>query len=319
MNALREVVRLRIEGLGNGHETTALARVRLANHLISVGRPQEAEEQALAVLTSRPSADEIGLQACDAKLRALSALGRHDEAAQEALAVLTASARIYGEGHLRTLKVGSDRVQNLIFLGKFDRAEYECRAIITARAGQGMLWLAVNNALVLALIGLDKYEEAEATARAALLQERRLAQPVGDMRLTLSLGLARSLTAQGRDNDALKVVHDAKAKSLRTRGGRSSLPGAVGVVTARALLGLGRLEEAEVEVREAVAVSDSTLSPTHHRTLEAATLLGTVLAAQGRRVEAEQQLTDCVAAWTTHFGPAHPRTVAATAELAALP
>ncbi|MDH6111492.1 tetratricopeptide (TPR) repeat protein [Kitasatospora sp. MAP12-15] len=319
MVELRDVVERATRALGDNHQTTALARVRLAGLLISAGHPQEAEELATAVLATGQSSGVMGLKAWDVKLIALAASGRHAQAATEALALMTESASLSGAHHPRTLKIASHRVQNLVFLGEFDQAEQECRAIITSCSQQGALWLAVNNALVFALNGLGRHDEAEATARAALAQGRQLAQLDGRMPLALALALARTLTARKRYDEALHVALEARAESLQSPGGQRRLPGAVGVVIAHALFGLGRLEEAEVEVREAVAVSESMLSPTHHRALEAATLLGTVLVAQGRRIEAERQLTDCVAAWTTHFGSTHPRTVAATAELAALP
>jgi hypothetical protein len=83
-------------------------------------------------------------------------------------------------------------------------------------------------------------------------------------------------------------------------------------------LGRGRLDEAETDARQAVAISGYGVGPSHYQILRAGTLLGSVLAVQGRVDEAERQLEANVAAWEEHFGAEHPRTVAAREELARL-
>ncbi|MDH6129270.1 tetratricopeptide repeat protein [Kitasatospora sp. GP82] len=304
--------------LGEDHAITNEVQISLANVLITQSRPDEAADLALAVLRRHPAPDELGLAAWDTKLRARAAQGRHREAAEEAQALQAQSAHVYGENHIHTLKAGSDRVQNLIYLGEFELAEYECRALIDRHGKQDLLWLAVINALVIALNGLGHHDQAEITARHALEQQAQVAQPSGDMRLSLSLGLSRSLGSSGRHEEALRVASQARAEFLHTPGIRVTLTAPIATVTAKALLGLGRLEEAEAEARRAVAFAESHLSPIHHSSLEAATTLGSVLAAQDRRAEAQEQLTLCATTWREHYGPRHPRTIATETKLAAL-
>ncbi|MGE7439948.1 MULTISPECIES: tetratricopeptide repeat protein [Kitasatospora] len=304
--------------LGEDHGLTSDVRIDLANLLVRKNRLDDAMELALAVLRCRPAPDEFGLMAWGTKLRVYAAQGRHREAADEAQTLREQNAQVYGENHIRTLKAGADRVQNLVFLGEYETAERECRALIDQHGKQDQLWLAVMNALILALNGLGRHDQAETAARKALKQEARITKPGGDWRVVLGLGLARSLSGRGHHEEALRVASQATAEALRSPGVRVSLMAPIATVTARALLGLERLEDAEAEARRAVELAEPNLSPIHHSFLEAATTLGSVLAAQNRRAEAEEQLTRCATAWREHFGPHHPRTVAIEAELATL-
>ncbi|MDH6129272.1 tetratricopeptide repeat protein [Kitasatospora sp. GP82] len=315
VDKLREVVSRSRAALGEGHDTTCLAEIRLANHLIVTGRPAEAEEQALAVLAVRHGRDDFRLRAADVRLRAVSAQGRHREAADGALPLTEDYAAMHGKHGLLTLKVRSDRVQDLIFLGEYAQAESECRTVMGILPTGNLFWLAVNNALVLALVGMKRYEEAEATARAALKHAHKGIPALSSVRLVLQLGLARVLAACGQNMEALQITEDAKTEFLADPRSWATLQAALGIVTATALLGLGRFEEAESEVRRALANALSTYSAVHYTALEAGTLLGTVLAACGQRTEAQHQLESCVSGWHKHFGPDHSMTVAATAKL----
>ncbi|MHA6765254.1 tetratricopeptide repeat protein [Streptacidiphilus sp. PAMC 29251] len=305
--------------LGEDHAITSEVQIALAGLLLTQGLPDEAEELAMAVLRRLPASDKLGLMAWDIKLRVRLAQGRHREAADEAQALQAQSALVFGENHVRTLKVGSDRVQNLVFLGEYELAERECRALIERHGGADLLWLAVMNALVMALNGRGHHDQAEAAARRALRRQAQVRQPSGDMRVSLTLGLSRSLHGNGRHQEALDAAAQAKGDLLRPPGGRAALAPPVATRTAQALLGLGRLDEAETESRRAVDLAQTHLTTTHHSTLEAATTLGSILAAQGRHTEAREHLTRCATTWRDHYGPDHPRTIAAEAELAALP
>ncbi|MFJ9447433.1 tetratricopeptide repeat protein [Kitasatospora sp. NPDC101235] len=135
-------------------------------------------------------------------------------------------------------------------------------------------------------------------------------------RPALSLGLARSLNGLGRATEALRVLAEAKADDPQV--GEGALAVLFVALTAQALLGLDRPDEAEPRARHAVDLARGHYHPNNHRALEAATTLCRALAAQDRRHEAEEQLTRCATAWREHFGARHPHTVAVETELAAL-
>ncbi|AUG76679.1 hypothetical protein CFP65_1805 [Kitasatospora sp. MMS16-BH015] len=297
--------------LGEDHPSTCNARRSLATLLLLQGHPEEALELTETVLRRRPAPDVLGLAAWDVRLRALGSLGRHREAADAAPALRERLAQAYGADDLRTLKIGADRAQHLVQLGEYETAEHECRELIELRGAVDLFQLAVTNALVLALVGLGRHEEAEAAARKALTRAE------GDVGISLALGLARSLRGSGRHEDAWRAAADAKAKFLLTNP-RPVLAAPVHTVLAQTLLGIGHLPQAEAEAHRAVELAATHLTPAHHSTLEAATTLGTVLAATDRRTEAIEHLTRCAAAWREHYGPDHPRTRATEAELAAL-
>jgi tetratricopeptide (TPR) repeat protein len=295
--------------LGEEHSITCEVQIGLAALFLTQGSPDEAMGLVLAVLGRRAAPDKLALKAWDVKLRVLAAQGRYREAADDAQELRAQSAWAYGENENWTVKAGSDRVQNLVYLGEYESAERECRELIERHGKEDMLWQAVMNALVLALNGLGDHEKAEATARTALEKQPHV---------TLALGLARSLYGLGRYEEALQAATDAQAEFQREAERRVAFAAPVVTVTAQALLGLGRLDEAETEARQAVELAEAHLTPVHHSALEAATTLGSVLAAQGRTAEAADQLTRCARAWREHYGPDHPRTRAAEAELAAL-
>ncbi|WP_431675978.1 tetratricopeptide repeat protein [Kitasatospora sp. KL5] len=304
--------------LGEAHAATAEVRIELANMLIVRGRPAEAEGLLATVRRHRSAPDWRALDAGDAGLRAHAAQGRHREAVDGSRVLQEETARVYGANDIRTLKVASDRVQNLVYLGEYEQVERECRDLIERHGTPSLLWLSVMNALVLALNGLGRHDEAEDTARRALGRQREVTQSSSDMRIALSLGLARSLSGGGRHEEALHIATRAEAEFRKDPSNPVALAAPVATVTAQALLGLGRADEAEAASRRAVELSEP-LGPTHHSTLEAATTLGTALAAQHRHTEARDHLTRCTTAWRDHFGPEHPRTLAAEMALAALP
>ncbi|MFE0465224.1 tetratricopeptide repeat protein [Kitasatospora sp. NPDC058965] len=315
---LRELVALCPDVLGQEHPVTGKVRIDLAALLLARNDPDGAAELALAVLRHRPAPDKLGLLAWDIKVRARGAQGRHREAADEGAALRSACAQVFGQDSVRTLKAGSDRAQSLVFLGEYGLAERECRELLDRHSSVDLLWLAVMNALVRALDGQGRHDGAQAAARAAITQQAQVTQPSGDVLITLQLGLARSLTAVGRHQEALQAVDRARAEFRRTPDARAGLAAPIATVAAQALLGGQRPQEAEVESRQAVELAEAHYAPIHYCALEATTALACAIAAAGRRTEAEQHLARCAAAWREHFGPHHPRTLATETELAAL-
>jgi tetratricopeptide (TPR) repeat protein len=129
---------------------------------------------------------------------------------------------------------------------------------------------AARNGLVFALNAQGCHQEAEALAREALADHR-----VRDRAsLVLRLGLARSLNGQARYEDALAEAQGAD-KLYRALAEHQRHPdvGAVELVFANALLGLGRASDARRRAAAAHDVCLATFGPDHRRTVEARTLL----------------------------------------------
>lgn len=306
-------------------EQVRTSRLRWSQDLLSgrVGTVEAETREVMASCRGMPEKDGLRVSAWDIHLLALVSLGRHAEAEQGHLR-LTAHLRAHGGAgaHLLAAKVRSDRAQNLVYLGRYREAEEECRALRPLAEGiDGPVGAAVRgaaaNALVMALHGLGRFREAEAAARAAVEAASRAPAEASAtapevyerLRQVLTINLARTANAQGRYQEGYELASAIEcAVPSDTAAGR--------LVSAAALLGLGRPARAEADVREALTICAWGLSPIHHRALEAGTLLGSALAAQGRLADAERQLAANAAAWQEHFGSGHPRTAAATEALA---
>lgn len=171
-----------------------------------------------------------------------------------------------------------------------------------------VLRLVARNNRAVALVGLERYPEAEAETLAVLRQVARLSHlhRLAGLEMCALETLAQALCGQGRHEEAEAIVrgnlYRAGAHSLapllatltRSLNGqgryeealaeaRRSIPvvdraesGHLGLVTAQALLGLGRREEAEAAVRRALAECERDLHPAHPRTAEARALLARV-------------------------------------------
>ncbi|MEU4113835.1 tetratricopeptide repeat protein [Kitasatospora sp. NPDC028055] len=232
----------------------------------------------------------------------------------------TAATATAGDGSARVLKARSDRTQALAYLGRFQEAEAQARALmeVAASGGPGAVPLgpAARNALVFSLTACGRAVEAEAEARTAL--DHAAGVPGLDARflLTARLGLARALNAQGRHDEALPVLRPALERTTADPVGEEELEAALHLVAAVSLLGLGR--DAAPSLEKSSELCGRTLGPNHHRALEVGTLRGRVLAAQGRLPEAREVLRANAAAWLEHFGAGHPKTRAAQQALAEL-
>ncbi|GAA2136758.1 hypothetical protein GCM10009760_16480 [Kitasatospora kazusensis] len=318
---LRDVLR-RCSGSPNGSDQLLLARVHYALGLVlrAASRLQEAEVEARTVMSLRKAMplDPLLLAAWGLQAFTLGDLGRHAEAVQKYAALGGALTEVKGDTRLRILKARSDSTPHLSYLGRYDEAESECRAIVEAAKLNGFvpLHMAACNNLVFALAGLGRFDEGELVARAAIEHAAGLA----DARFgnTLHLTLAKCLNGQHRYEEAARAVGQAKVGFLKTSATRNSDLAAVGIATAAGLLGLGKHAAAEKEARGARANCEPGFSATHHRTLEADQLIGLALAGQGRLLEADEALRANYAAWKANFGEDHPNTASAAAALAEL-
>ncbi|MET9448546.1 tetratricopeptide repeat protein [Streptomyces cinerochromogenes] len=249
--------------------------VSRARALYQSGRYAEAEAEASAVVRSRPRDDmDVSLALTVAAL-SIGAQGRHAEALAAYDEALPVFGRIYGADHWQTLKLRSDRAQQLAALGRHAECEAESAAVVRAATrGTGpemrLVAAAASNGVVFALNAQGRHVEAEALVREALA---RLREP-DRLLLVLRLGLARSLNGQARYEEALAEA--AGADELH-RGlppeQRGQEAGAVDLVAATALLGLGRDAEARVRAATAHDACLASFGPAHRRTIEARALL----------------------------------------------
>ncbi|WP_432167923.1 tetratricopeptide repeat protein [Streptomyces sp. bgisy031] len=243
--------------------------------LYKAGQYAEAEAEARAVARSLPRADSYAPLALSIAALATGAQGRHADAVATYDEALPTFGRIFGVHHWQTLKLRSDRAQELAALGRHAECEAECAAVArTADRGAGPemqeLAAATRNGLVFALNAQGRHPEAEALARKALA-----AHPEPDrLSLVLRLGLARSLNGQARHQEAM-------AEADRADDLRRSLPeehrrpetGAVELAVATALLGLRRGTEARLRAAAAHDACLASFGPDHRRTVEARVLL----------------------------------------------
>ncbi|WP_306191266.1 tetratricopeptide repeat protein [Streptomyces sp. MK5] len=246
-----------------------------AKALYEAGRYAEAETEARAVARSRPRDDEYAAVALNIAALATGAQGRHAEALATYDEALSAFSRVFGADHWLTLKLRSDRAQQMISLGQHAECEAECAAVAEA-AGRGtgpqmsLLAAAARNGLVFALNAQGRHQEAEALAHEALAAHRARDRAS----LVLRLGLTRSLSGQARHEDALTEAQRAK-KLYRALPDYQRHPdtGAVELAFATALFGLGRVPEARRRAAAAHDVCLASFGPDHRRTAEARTLL----------------------------------------------
>ncbi|MGC4945402.1 tetratricopeptide repeat protein [Streptomyces sp. DT224] len=246
-----------------------------AAELYRAGRYAEAETQARAVARSRPRDREELLGALTVVAVSTGAQGRHAEALTAYDEALSVSRRLFGPGHWQTLKLRSDRAQQLASLGRHAECEAESEAVVRAAAGNThpetrRVAAAATNGVVFALNAQGRHAKAETLARDALAQLREPHR----IRLVLQIGLARSLNGQARYGEALaeSATADAFHRAL-PEGQRGPEAGAVDLVAATALLGLGRVAEARTRASAAHDTCLTSFGPDHRRTVEARELL----------------------------------------------
>ncbi|NEC69050.1 tetratricopeptide repeat protein [Streptomyces sp. SID9727] len=238
------------------------------------GQYAEAEKAARAVVRSSRSGEELVVARTVAALSA-GAQGRHTEAVSEYEEAFAVSQEFYGAEHWQTLKLRSDRAQQLAAAGRYAESQAECEAVVRAAAGttdedMRLVTAAATNGLVYALNAQGEHVRAEALARDALAEPGET-HPV---RVTLQLGLARSLNGQARHEEALAEAERAE-ELRRALPEKHRLPqaGVVHVIAATALLELGRVTEARARAGAGHAACLASHGPEHHSTVEARELL----------------------------------------------
>ncbi|MFF7337493.1 tetratricopeptide repeat protein [Streptomyces sp. NPDC008163] len=246
---------------------------RLAE-LYHAGQYAEAEKEGRALIRSPLSERELVVARTVIAI-STGAQGRHTEAVSEYEEALAVSREFYGAGHWQTLKLRSDRAQQLAAVGRHAECEAECEALVHATAGTTdedlrLVAAAAANGLVYALNQRGQHVKAEALAREALAEPS--ATP--HVRRVLQLGLARSLNGQERYEEALaEAATSGELHRALSEGQRVPDEGAADLVTGTALLGLGRTAEARTRADAALSACLASFGPDHYRTVEARELL----------------------------------------------
>jgi tetratricopeptide (TPR) repeat protein len=250
------------------------------------------------------------LTAWESLLTALQYLGQHAEAAEGFSALADAEASVYGDTDSRAIKWRDDGGMEFALLGRYDQAAAVHRYVLALaakarpRRHRAQLYMSAVNGLVFVHNMRGEYAEAESVARAAIRQaEKSFGVPRSNF-VVLHCSLGKSLNGQGRHAEAERTME--------------YFPRSLGVLLTltAARTGLGRLDEAETDAREAVARTEKHFGPAHHVRLDAALQLGIALARQGKDDEAGPLLEANAQAWTEHFGDQHPKTIAALDALA---
>ncbi|MFF2197011.1 tetratricopeptide repeat protein [Streptomyces sp. NPDC058157] len=245
--------------------------------LYRAGRYAEAEAEARSAAAARyrPRDDTYAPLALGIAALAAGAQGRHADALSTYDALLPVFGRVFGDGHPQTLKLRSDRAQVLNSAARYAECLAECAAVarIAAHAaGPDMPFItaAARNGQIFALNALGRHPEAEALAREALATH---CEP-DRFALVLRLGLARGLNGQGRHEEALAEAERAGELCRRLPlEQRRPEAGAVELVMATTVLGLGRDAEARPLAAAAQEACLAAFGPQHRRTLEATALL----------------------------------------------
>ncbi|MEN0063357.1 MAG: CHAT domain-containing tetratricopeptide repeat protein [Myxococcota bacterium] len=145
-------------------------------------------------------------------------------------------------------------------------------------------------------VGNLKWREAEAAFRqaAALLRTPAEPSPLQLLNLAQTLNwLGRTQNVLGRNTEALRTLNEAL--TLTTQYGDQGRMGSVRLNLGNALASLGRLQEAEVTVRTALADYEAHYGREHRETVIALGNLAEVTRLQGRFADAEAQLRRVIA------------------------
>lgn len=130
---------------------------------------------------------------------------------------------------------------------------------------------------------------------------------------------ARALDGLGRSTEALVMIDDAIARTVRHYGKQSHELASTNIWRARVLTHLGRAVEAEAVARTTLALCDEEQAENALCGARARDALGMALLAEGNTEAARKQLDDAYQAESIALGEQHPETAATKAVLATIP
>ncbi len=176
-------------------------------------------------------------------------------------------------------------------------------------AGDPVLRLSVERAIVSTIVGLGLFKEAEPLARDGHARAERTLAPDDPLRVEWDAALGRLLWALGEFRACLPLfeqVHAARVRALGA-GHETSI---IALCDYGQVLGdAGRAQEAEATLRRALDLALSTLGPEHEASLFGMHNLGFLLANSKRFDEGVSLLARAAAGRRRTVGTAHPDTI----------
>ncbi|MFF0066539.1 tetratricopeptide repeat protein [Streptomyces sp. NPDC005279] len=252
----------------------------------------------------------------------LGELGRFEEAEAEARAVLELRTRTLGPEHPDSLHSRAILAGALYGRGDYAQAEAEARATLETLprvlGPDDVRVLTTRSLLAATLREQGRFEESQATYT-DVLQARTRVQGAGHPdTLGSRYGLGATLQFLGRYQEAeaeLRVALEGLARALgpehlRTTVARNLLASALG--------GLGRLQEAQTEMRAALGAQTRLMGPEHPSVLHSRNNLAVLLRRLERYEEAEAEARTALEGRTRILGPDHPETASSREILASL-
>jgi serine/threonine-protein kinase len=273
-----------------------------------------------AAATARAAGDSLGLATVAADLAWLHGLtDQLDSAATQAVLAVSLRRRL-GAPPIELANALNNLAVVRLQQGRADSARAaieEAVALLRAAGPPGEPPLAAALATLGGLVSDEgDLAAADRSYREALALRRKIFGPGHPDEIGTLINLAANAVSEGRFTEGL-----ALADTVVGRIGPGGLPpghalAAAGrTVRGRALVGLGRFEEAETELRAALTSRRGALPPGHPSLGFTLTALGDALEGLGRRAEARQLVAEAVQILTDAFGADHPRSAAARAQL----
>jgi serine/threonine protein kinase/tetratricopeptide (TPR) repeat protein len=288
--------------LGAMAGATQRAGCRLAGRLVEAGRGNDAlallEPHAAAILEQSATPDDARVLLSLAE--AYRAIGRTQPAEDAAMRSLSIRQRLWGDEHPHTVAAMVIVADAMIARNRSKEAEPFRRRVYEVRRDRlGREHAATLNAaseLASTLGNLERYEEAEPLLFDTLIAKRRLlGENHPDVASTLeAIGILRS--RQGRSEDAIAQFTEAIRVLRASQTADTNLEMNVLSNLAVALSSAGRLQEAEVMLRDLVKIESKQLGPEASYTLNDTRHLAKTLISLHRPAEAVDLMSAVVAA-----------------------
>ncbi|MEZ5457785.1 MAG: tetratricopeptide repeat protein [Steroidobacteraceae bacterium] len=308
---IRESLEIRQRLLGDDDDATIVSLGRLGNVLFDLRQPEETLKYTRDAL-QRMVAKGQGESSAAIDMRgniaiALDYLGRFDEAEALLRETIALSDRVDGELNPDTVVRMSNLALVLMRQGRlkesvaqFDATLDRARRALPPRHPQVVIALALQGAALKRLGQMDRayrqYSEAADMVRDT--EGERSAAYVSRLR-----GLANMRVEMARYHEAAATLRRALALSVELQGEDSPLVPPLRVLLAQALIGLGRPQDAEAELRAELALGERTSAGvTHVLNRELARAVGL----QGRHAEAEPLMLAALAAQEASLSPDSP-------------
>lgn len=256
-------------------------------------RAQQAElaRRAVAMLEQVPDVDPLKLIAARSSLaRVANEAGRHREALAQTLAIRDERVRLLGVEDSRSAVDYNNLCSTRWYLGDYAAAEADCRRgselLATDPAAPRSRMSFLGNVLGLVQLAQGRYAEADGTFDEAIAIARVHLGERHPHVATLLVNKARVRLDSGDPAATLALLDEAE--TIQASTGSKSTTGPSLAIRAAALKALGRLAEAEAQLRELLAAESAAGNSTvpSQPALRARRQLAEILIARGADAEA---------------------------------